>query len=313
MAIITDLSQLEGPLERPVLTIGNFDGVHLGHLALFDKVKERARTLDGLSAVMTFDPHPAKVMKPDKTPLLITSTLQKVDLIQRAGIDVVFCLPFDRDFALVSAEDFVEKILVKQIGVAELVVGHDYNFGYQRKGDTQLLKEFGERLGFRVWVLDPVRTDDTIISSTSIRTLLQEGRIRETRRLLGRDYRISGKVIEGKNRGDRVLGFATANLDITDELIPKPGTYVVRVLVDDQVLQGLTHIGYNPTFHNKELSVETHILDFSGNVLGKTVSIEFIERLRDEKRFDSPQMLSQQISRDIAAARDIFRAAPNNG
>ena len=306
MTILNSLELIEKPLKNPVLTIGNFDGVHKGHLALFDLLKERAEALKGQSVVMTFDPHPIKVMKPGNGPPLITPTEQKLNLIKDAGIDIILCIPFTREFAAISARDFVRDILVRRIGIRELVVGYDYNFGSNREGDIDLLREMGNELGFAVHVVKQVRTGDTLVSSTSIRSLVLDGNLEEARRLLGRDYQICGTVVKGKNRGGRLLGFPTANLQLVDELTPKGGVYLVRVLIDDRVLDGLTNIGYNPTFENHQFSVETHILDFSEDLLGKTIRVNFIERLRDEKTFRSVEELADQIGRDVEMARSMF-------
>jgi riboflavin kinase/FMN adenylyltransferase len=307
MTLISDLDQLEGPLTNPVLTIGNFDGMHKGHLALFDKVKERAKSLQGQSAVMTFEPHPIKVIMPGNGPPLITPIQQKLRLMEGTGIDVIFCLPFTKEFAAISARDFVKDILVDKIGIKEIVVGYDYTFGHGRGGNIQLLKEMGSHFGFTVHVVDPVRINNTLVSSTSIRNLVQEGNLKEAKKLLGRDYQISGTVVKGKDRGDRLLGFSTANLELIDELTPGVGVYAVRAHIDDQTYYGLTNIGYNPTFGEGTFSVETHILDFSRDLLGKTIRVDFIERLRDEKTFESAKELAEQIGKDIVRARGLFK------
>jgi riboflavin kinase/FMN adenylyltransferase len=254
MNIIYDLNELKEPLKNPVLTIGNFDGVHKGHLVLFDRVKARAKAINGQSAVMTFEPHPIKVMKPGNGPPLITPIKQKLDLISSAGIDVIFCIPFTRQFASISAEDFVQDILVGRLGIKEIVVGYDYTFGYKRLGNISLLQEMGDKLGFTVHVVDPMRLDNALVSSTSIRELVQEGNLSEAKKLLGRDYQICGTVIKGKNRGGRLLGFPTANLKLIDELIPRGGVYAVTAIINDKTYFGVTNIGYNPTFGDEALS-----------------------------------------------------------
>ncbi len=306
MSVIFDLKQLKQPLRNPVLTIGNFDGVHKGHLAIFDKVKERAKLIDGQSALITFDPHPIKVVKPGNGPRLITLTQQKLELIEDANIDVIFCLPFTEAFASISALDFVQDILVDKIGVKEIVVGYDYTFGHKREGNIQFLQETGETFGFTVHVVDPVHVGNKLVSSTSIRKLVQEGNLTEARELLGRDYQICGTVVRGKNRGGRLLGFPTANLELIDELVPKLGVYAVHVIIDNQILNGVTNIGYNPTFGKGPFSVETHILDFKGDLLGQNIQVRFIERLRDERPFGSIKDLADQIGRDILRARKLF-------
>jgi riboflavin kinase/FMN adenylyltransferase len=311
--MILELDALRAPLTNPVLTIGNFDGVHRGHLALFEKVKARAAAIGGQSAVMTFDPHPLRIMKPGNGPPLITPTEQKLSLIEQAGIEVIFCIPFNKTFAAISAEAFVKDILVGRVGIREIVVGYDYSFGHNRRGNIHMLREMGRDLGFFVHVVEPVRVQDTLVSSTMIRRLVLEGDLTTTRGLLGRNYQISGTVVKGKNRGGRLLGFPTANLRPVDALIPKQGVYAVTVLVDEGLHDGVTNIGYNPTFGDAALSVETHLLDFSGDLLGKTIRVNFIQRLRDEKTFPNVEALSAQIGLDIIEARRLLKAARATG
>ena len=307
MHIVYDLNELTGPLRNPVLTIGNFDGVHKGHLALFDKVMERAKAINGQSVVMTFDPHPIKVMSPGNGPPLITPIEQKLELISNTGIDVIICLAFTLEFASMPAEDFVQDILTNRLGVREIVVGYDYTFGQKRQGNVSLLREMGDKLGFRVHVTDPIHLDDAVVSSTSIRELVQQGNLVDAKKFLGRDYQISGTVVKGKGRGGRLLGFPTANLKPVDELIPKRGVYAVIVRIDDKNYCGVTNIGYNPTFGDDTLSVETHVLDFSENIVGKTIRVKFIQRLRDEKTFSDVKELSDRITQDIEQARKLMQ------
>lgn len=306
--IIHDLAELQSPLRNPVLTIGNFDGVHRGHLALFERVKIRARAIGGVSVVMTFQPHPITIMKPEKAPLLITPTQQKLALIAQAGIHTLLCLRFDETFAAISAEDFVQDIVVDKIGVKELVVGYDYTFGHNRTGNIDLLRKMGKDLGFQVHVLQPVLMGKRIVSSTSIRELVRAGELAEAKKLLGRDYQIRGTVVKGKDRGGRLLGFPTANLELVDELTPKEGVYAVKVLIDDHLHNGVTNIGHNPTFGQGPLSVETHILDYSGDLLGQTIRVNFIHRLRAEKTYKDIEDLARQIDLDIKIAREILEA-----
>jgi riboflavin kinase/FMN adenylyltransferase len=307
MQVILNLNEIKKPLTNPVLTIGNFDGVHKGHLALFDKVKERAKAIAGQSVVMTFEPHPLKIMRPADGPQLITHTGQKLELIEKAGIDVIVCVSFDREFAAIPARDFVNNILVKKIGIKEIVVGYDYTFGHNREGDINLLREIGNDFGFVVHLVGPIEIDHTLVSSTSIRRLVQEGRLEEARVLLGRDFEVQGTVVKGQNRGGRLLGFPTANLNPHGELLPKRGVYAVKLLIDDVFYNGVTNVGYNPTFGDTGLTVETHVLDYSGELMGKTIKVHFIKRLRDEKRFKTFEELSDQIARDIAQAKEVFR------
>jgi len=304
--IINDLKDLKKPLNNPVLTIGNFDGVHKGHLALFEKVKQIANAISGQSVVMTFDPHPIKIMKPGNGPPLITPIRQKLRLISDAGIDVIFCIPFTKQFGSISAQDFVRDILVDRIGVREIVVGYDYNFGSGRRGDINLLQDMSKELGFKVHVVEPIYLDKTLVSSTSVRDLVQEGDLAEVKRLLGRDYQILGIVTKGAGRGARVLGIPTANLSPVDELIPKGGVYAVKVDMDSGSYYGVCNIGNNPTFGGNVLSIETHLLGFSENILGKELTIKFLHRLREEKTFVNEDELADQIMKDITKARELF-------
>lgn len=305
MRIVYDLNELTEPLMNPVLTIGNFDGVHRGHLALFDKVIERAKAINGQSVVMTFDPHPIKVMSPGNGPPLITPIEQKLELISNTGVDVILCLAFTPEFASMSAKDFVQSILMDRLGVKEIVVGYDYTFGHMRQGDVSFLRKMGDKLGLRVHVTGPIHLDDSIVSSTSIREFVQQGNLVDAKRFLGRDYQISGTVVKGKGRGGRLLGFPTANLKPVDELIPRRGVYAVTVRVDDKNYCGVANIGYNPTFGDDALSVETHLLDFSENIVGRKIKIRFIQRLRDEMTFGDAKELSDRISQDIEQARKL--------
>ena len=306
MNIIRDLNELSKPLKNPVLTIGNFDGVHRGHLALFEKIKKIAGNIDGQSVVMTFEPHPIKVVKPGNGPPLITPIEQKLKLISDAEIDVILCLPFTLEFATIPAEVFVKDLLVDKIGIRELVVGHDYSFGKDRKGDINLLREMGNEYGFKVHIVEPIHLNETLVSSTSIRSLVQDGNLSEAKRLLGRDYQITGIVKKGMGRGGKVLGFSTANLIPVDELIPKKGVYAVKVIMGDKEHNGVCNIGINPTFGGTALSIETHVLDFSGDILGQNFTIRFIRRLRDEKTFSGKDELAKQIENDIVLAREIL-------
>jgi riboflavin kinase/FMN adenylyltransferase len=294
-------------INNPVVTIGNFDGVHKGHQVLFEKVRDRAMDLQGTSVVITFEPHPIKVMSPEKLRPLITISEQKKELVMSQGIDILLLIKFNLKFAGISARDFVKDILVDRIGIKEIVVGYDYAFGHSREGNIQLLREMGQEFKFTVHQVRPVYAGKTLVSSTSIRNLIVEGNLSEANRLLGRNYQIRGKVIEGRKRGEPLLGYATANLRLPDGLIPREGVYIVTVELEGKLYQGVTNIGYNPTFKDKTLSVETHIFDFSANIVKQNIKVNFLSRLRDEITFTTVEELSQQISRDIEQAREFFR------
>jgi len=306
MKIIYDLKELDKPLENPVLTIGNFDGVHKGHLALFEKVKDRAAAIYGQSVVMTFEPHPVKIMKPGKGISIITPIKQKLKLIYNAGIDVILCLTFNKQFSSISAHDFVKDILLGIIGIKEIVVGYDYSFGKNRQGDIGFLKRMGDELGFKVHTIEPIHLNKVLVSSTSIRNFIREGDLEHARILLGRDYQITGKVISGAGRGGKMLGFPTANLVPGEELTPKKGVYAVIAEMDNREYYGVCNIGNNPTFGQNALSIETHMLNFTGDTVGKDLTVRFMHRLRDERTFAGIEELSEQISTDIKKAKDLF-------
>lgn len=307
MTLICTLDNLPDNINNPVVTIGNFDGVHKGHQVLFEKVRDRAMDLQGTSVVITFEPHPIKVMSPEKLRPLITISEQKKELVMSQGIDILLLIKFNLKFAGISARDFVKDILVDRIGIKEIVVGYDYAFGHSREGNIQLLREMGQEFKFTVHQVRPVYAGKTLVSSTSIRNLIVEGNLSEANRLLGRNYQIRGKVIEGRKRGEPLLGYATANLRLPDGLIPREGVYIVTVELEGKLYQGVTNIGYNPTFKDKTLSVETHIFDFSANIVKQNIKVNFLSRLRDEITFTTVEELSQQISRDIEQAREFFR------
>jgi riboflavin kinase/FMN adenylyltransferase len=306
MRIITDLSEISHPLKNAVLTIGNFDGVHIGHQALFNQVIEKAESIDGTSVVITFEPHPIRVIKSNKHFPLITLYEQKVELISATGVDTLICIPFTREFAAIPARTFVKEILYNQIGMKAIIVGQDYSFGRRREGDVFLLKEMAVKYGFEVIISEWIELEGGRISSTEIRHLVSEGRVEEAKKLLGRDYQVRGTVIRGRDRGGRLLGFPTANLTLYDELCPKGGVYAVTVEYDDTIYEGVANIGYSPTFDNGVFSVEVHILDFDQDIYDRPIRVNFIRRLRGEKKFPGPEALSAQISLDIEKAREIL-------
>ena len=309
MKLIEKLEEIEIPFHNAVITIGNFDGVHIGHQALFHEVMEKAGMRNGTAIAMTFEPHPIRVLKNNGHPPLITPYAQKIELIGKSGIDVLICVPFTREFAAITAKEFVLDILLGRIGIQTIVVGKDYTFGKNREGNLNLLKSYAETFDFEVDVVDWIPISNNVpsrISSTQIRNLVLDGKVRETHALLGRYYQVSGIVIPGRNRGGKLLGFPTANIKLKEELCPKNGIYAVMVDCLGERHQGVANIGYSPTFADNELTVEVYILDFNKNLYGKSIVVEFIERIRDEIKFSGISELSQQIARDVSRARDIL-------
>ena len=309
MKLIETLADIDGPFPNAVITIGNFDGVHIGHQALFHEVIERAEAIDGTAVAMTFEPHPIRVLKQNGHPPLITLYEQKIELMSAVGLDVLIALPFTMEFAGWSAERFVKELLVDRIGVKAIVVGQDYTFGRGREGNVALLNDYGRQLGFEVHVLDWISTPKNgigRISSTRVRDLVMEGRMEDAQKLLGRHYQIRGTVAKGRDRGGRLLGFPTANIELADELCPKSGIYAVSVEVRGEKYKGVANIGYSPTFDDHLFTIEVFILDFDRTIYDEKIRVNFIQRLRDEKRFDSVAELSEQIRKDVERARGII-------
>jgi riboflavin kinase/FMN adenylyltransferase len=309
MELINHFDKIETPFKNAVITIGNFDGVHLGHQALFQEVIEKAAAINGTSIVMTFEPHPVRVLKQNGHLSLITVYEQKIELIENSGVDVLLCVPFTKEFAAISAKEFVQDVLLKSIGMKAIVVGKDYTFGRNREGDIDLLKTYAKNLGFEVVVADWIQTSNNWpgrISSTRTRELVMAGKVDEAQKLLGRYYQIRGEVTSGRNRGGRLLGFPTANILSQNALCPKNGIYAVAVECSGKIYQGVANIGYSPTFDDHIFSVEVHILDFNKNIYGQKIRINFVQRIRNEKKFSSISELSDQIKKDIVRARNIL-------
>jgi riboflavin kinase/FMN adenylyltransferase len=309
MEIIFGIDQLKKPLSNPVVTLGNFDGVHLGHQRIFERLQDEARKIRGEAVVITFEPHPLKILYPEHSPPLLTPFKKKMLLIEKAGIEKVLCIEFSSTFAEISPEDFVRDILVEKVNVRKIVVGYNYHFGKGKSGDVETLKHICELFNIRVEVIEALTVDDTVVSSSKIRELINEGEVQRASKLLGRDYPIIGRVIEGSKRGHG-LGFPTANLAITDELYPKAGVYAVGVVWKDHHFNGVANVGFNPTFTAAAgtvkggFSLEVHLLDFNQDIYGEEIQVNFKKRIRDEIRFDSPFHLIDQIRKDIQWAKE---------
>jgi riboflavin kinase/FMN adenylyltransferase len=259
--------------------------------------------------VITFEPHPLKVLAPDKFLPLLTPFRKKMMLIQKSGIETVLCIDFSLEFSEISPSEFIKSILVEKVKAKEVIVGYNYHFGKGQKGDTQTLIAAGRVFNFDVVVVEPFRIGQTVVSSSKIRDFIQKGEVEEASRLLGRDYPMIGKVVEGAKRG-QTLGFPTANLEISDELYPKPGVYAVEVEWRQQRFNALANVGSNPTFFSEQkgkgnpISLEVFILNFSENIYGEEIQINFRRRIRDEVRFESASLLIEQIKKDIQWAQE---------
>jgi riboflavin kinase/FMN adenylyltransferase len=306
MHCVTWPDQIGGLEKGSCVTIGNFDGVHIGHQRLIARVRDLAAGLGVPSGGSTFEPHPLRFFTGKKTPPFITLYEQRSELIKALGIDHLLCLEFNQELAGMSPEEFVRRILVEGLKVRELVIGYDYAFGKGRAGNYGLLTVLGKQWGFGVEQLEPVMVDQAIVSSTRIRDLVEAGDVWAAKSLLGRFYRVSGSVVHGLDRGGKLLGFPTANVHLVDELFPKTGVYCCWAEVDGQVHQAVANIGYNPTFGNDVLSVEVHILDLKADLYDKTLKVHFVQRLRGERKFSSLDELKSQIGKDIALGRTIL-------
>ncbi len=305
MEILRSLDGLIPPLGSSAITLGNFDGVHLGHRELFRHVVKIARQLNCPSVVYTFDPHPLKFLAPGKAPLLLNTPVEKRRLIAASHIDYLVETPFNNNFATMSPEQFVDEILIAKLHVKALVVGYDYSFGKGRRGDTKFLKTYGDEKGFTVEVLQPVGADGVPYSSTRIRTMIAAGDVAGVVRLLGRQYNLEGRVVPGDQRG-REMGFPTANLETDKELLPASGVYAVKVRHGSQEYGGVVNLGQRPTFGGGSSTIEVHLLDYTGQLYDHNLRIYFVERLRGERKFSSVEELVNAIAADVLRARQIL-------
>jgi riboflavin kinase/FMN adenylyltransferase len=292
-------------LVRPVLALGNFDGLHRGHQKIVERVKRGAVEHGGTPMAMTFDPHPPRVVRPDKAPLLLMTKVQRLEALHRAGVACVAVVRFTRELSQWDPETFVRTVLVDWLRVSEVWVGANFLFGRDRAGNFSLLRTLGQRYGFRTDKIDPVRYKDFVVSSTRVRRLVTEGRMDEAAALLGHGYYIDGTVVEGRKRG-REIGFPTANLATENELVPPHGVYATTATIDGIVHAGLTNVGVRPTFRETEPSVETHLLGYNRDLYGRRIRLTFVLRLRDERRFPDVDALRTQIEADQRRAERLF-------
>lgn len=304
MEIYSGVEHLPTPLPFPVAAIGVFDGLHVGHQMVIRALVERARKNQGIAMLLTFTPHPQKIIASSQAPPLLQTSEQKREILQDLGVDILLKLPFTRRLSLYSPEKFALEILVES-GIAEVHVGRNFRFGHRRSGDFSTLERLGAKLGFRVFGFPQVTFRGERISSTRIRKLLGQGRVELAARLLGRPYEVCGTVVRGAGQGRR-LGFPTANLKIENELSPAGGVYATRLAFEGRKHCAATNIGLRPTLTGDRAAaqtIESHVLDFEGDLYGKFVRLEFCLKLRDERRFQSPEELALQVSRDLERVR----------
>ncbi len=307
MEIIRNLGEM-ARRHHPVVAIGNFDGVHQGHRAILREAIQCARVAGGSAFALTFDPLPASLLDPAHAPPLIMTPAEKLELLRLSGIDGVIVLDFTAEFSRIPPRDFVRDYLLGRIGARVVVVGHSVSFGHGRAGNAAAMVEFGREFGFDTIVVGPVKIDEMEVSSSKIRLLIQEGDLRRAARLLGRYHFLSGRVVRGRERG-RSLGFPTANLESETQCIPADGVYAGRVVLSDGVYPAIANIGLRPTFAEKQRSIEAHLFDFDRDLYGERIKLELVERIRGERRFDSPAALAAQIALDLSRAREILATA----
>jgi len=299
---ISELSKLRGP---PFLAIGVFDGMHLGHQAVISTSAEHARSVNGTPVVVTFDPHPEKILRPATAPHLLTATEHKIGLIRDLDVAHLLIIAFDKQFAATEPEDFVQQLVKHSKPLREICVGHEWAFGKNRRGNLELLEKLGARFDFGVVGIPPVTVNGEIVSSTTIRRAVEAGDLRKAAAMLGREYTILGTVVRGDDLGKKI-GFPTANLSAHNEQFPPNGVYFAQATLDGVIYPGVVNLGYRPTVSSeKDRVLEIHLFDFDRDIYGSDLEVRFVRYLRPEKKFESVDMLARQIALDVKQARDL--------
>ena len=291
--------------KRAAVSVGTFDGLHVGHQKILQSVRERARASGQRAAAITFNPHPMRVLQPDRAPLMIQTLTQRLAGFEQIGLDAAVVLRFDRALSLVSPEEFIERILVGGIRTGAILVGANFRFGHRGAGDVRLLAEFGKRDGFDVEILPPVEIGGQIVSSTAVRGAVASGNVAGVIPLLGRPFSLTGEIRSGAGRGRAIL-FPTLNMAPEQELLPKLGVYATESAVGGKLYSSVTNVGTRPTFNGSGILVESHLFGFSENLAAGPMEVRFHERIRDEQKFSGVDALRAQIARDIEAARKYF-------
>ncbi len=305
-----DVDLRESP--RPAVTLGNFDGVHLGHQKAFALLRERSRELRALSVALTFEPHPVSVLRPEHAPKRILTPKQKQEVIAAHSIDHLVVIHFTREFSQLTAEEFVSRVLVSKLLVAELVLGANFRFGRGREGDLESLRKLGDKLGFVVHEVEAARHRDEIISSSRVRKSLEEGAVDEAKAMLGRPAFLDGDVVRGDGRG-KLMGFPTANLRIDGDVLIADGVYVTEATIGGATFSGMTHVGRRPTFGLEERTVETHLFDFDRDLYESRIRLHFHHRIRGTVKFSSADALQEQLRLDRDEARRFLRDLRGGG
>jgi len=295
-----------GETRKPTaVTIGNFDGVHVGHQEILRGVIERARSMDAMSAVLTFYPHPARVLRPDVAPGLLETLPQRLAEFEALGMDAALVLKFDQELAKASAEQFAQRFLVETLRTRTVLVGANFRFGHKQAGDVKLLAQLGYQNGFKVEIVEPVLVDGRVVSSSEIRQAVREGRVDEAELMLGRPFALAGEIRTGTGLGRKVV-VPTLNLATEQEILPKNGVYATEVVLGGKTYRAVTNVGVRPTFDGQKLGIESYLFEFSDTVTSGAIIVKFLARLRDEQKFAGPEALREQILKDIARAKELF-------
>ncbi|SKC74068.1 bifunctional riboflavin kinase/FAD synthetase [Maledivibacter halophilus] len=306
MEVIHSLGEIGSLTEMTGVSLGTFDGLHKGHITLIKTLKEDCKLQNLKSVIYTFSNHPRELINSKNSPRLIINNKQKIDLFYKMGIDFLVMVKFDNFQKNIRAEDFIEEILLKKLNMKAAIVGWDCHFGRKAEGNIELLKEFSQKYDFDLTVVPPLKIDNEIISSTSIRSQLSKGLIDKVNLFLGRNYSITGRVIKGKQFGG-TQGFPTANISVDLSLcLPKSGVYITRTVIDRIIYKSITNVGFNPTFNQRNYNIETYIFDFSKNIYDKEVTVEFLHKIRDDIKFDNVENLYKQVKTDIDYAKNYF-------
>lgn len=307
MEIIRYSKNIILPKKSRYIALGVFDGVHLGHQKLIKLTVDKAKKNDGISIVVTFDPHPDKIINPESDIFFLTTLEERINLIKDLDVDIFLIIKFDNKMSKMLPVDFLSKILADGLQTKELFVGFNYKFGFQGKGNVDFLREYGKLYKLKTNILKPMVIDKAIISSTIIKNYIKLGEIGKAKKLLGHNITISGKVVSGKSRGRKLLNFATANIETSlDKILPANGVYLVEIKIDDEKYYGLMNIGFKPTFKETERTIEVHIINFNKEIYNKKVVVNILQRIRDEKYFSNANLLKKQIENDILIAHKII-------
>ena len=307
MEVIHGLEKFPSFSDHSIVAIGNFDGIHLGHHKILQCLEKKAKEYGLFSLVLTFFPHPGKILGKNGIKM-IQSLNQRIEKIKKYDIQALLVLSFDEQFASLTGQDFIQKIVLNTLKAAAVIVGENFHFGKKREGDVSLLHRLSSRFNFRICSVPSVVKNGDIVSSSLIRSLLQEGKIKKANRLLGRSYEIDGEVTKGKSRG-KILGFPTANIETENDIIPQ-GVFITQTRIGSKIYQSMSNIGKQPTFNQHDLNIESHIIDFEGDLYGKRIGIYFLQKIRDEIKFSSPDELTGQLEKDLETTQSYFRTKP---